>query len=206
MKYALFVGLFLLALLFGCIQQKSDGSISVNVGDAIDSPSGDNGSGGSDAGSGSGGTVSVGKVSSPIFCDDRAIISQLSNDLGSDYKITRGVPEFGKPFAQVDCFVRKDNLVKLTYTVLERNNNADALAVLDDEKRQYQEQLLAYDFDASSIGSKGYLFEQLSADGSTFRLIFVDDSNKKVVVFVKANQGVSKETVNTVGSALAKVI
>ena len=144
---------------------------------------------------------------SPILCNDRLIEQEILAELGQDYSVSRGTPSFGGLYTGANCFVRSGNITIITYTISEHIDNDTAVGVLEDEREQYQQQLFTYDLEDSTIGSIGYLFEQPVANGAFYRLIFVDDTNTKVVVFVKSNvDTVPRETVETVATALARVI
>ena len=59
----------------------------------------------------------------------------------------------------------------------------------------------------SEKDQKGYLVEQPAESGSLYRLVFVDDSNRKVFVFIKSSvNGTPKSTVESIGRALEEVI
>jgi len=153
------------------------------------------------------GTVSSERLSSPILCNDPIIVSEIKSRLGSSYEVTKGVPRIGQVIAKADCFVKKDNSSIITFNISEHNTSSIANSVLEDEKIQIQEQLFSYTTADSSIGSKGYLVEQPAESGPLYRLIFVDDTNMKVFIFIKSNvNGTPKSTVESVGRVLEEVI
>ncbi len=146
------------------------------------------------------------KVAASFACNDEAITTNILSKLGEGYSAAKAPPTLGKTFNAANCFVKRGNVSIITYTLQAQLTPDEAMKVLEDEKTQYEQQLFDYTYDGSTIGSKGYLFDQPVQGGSLYRLIFIDDTNDKVVVFIKSNSVVEKDVVETVGEAIAEVV
>lgn len=146
------------------------------------------------------------KLSEPYSCGDAAVAIKLGVALGEGYSVSKSPPAIGKTANALQCFVREDNIAVLTFSILGLTDEDTALDALEDEKKQYQQQIFNYNVEESAIGSSGYLFEQPVKDGSLYRLIFIDDSNKKVMVVIKSGAPVDRNLVDRVGQALAELI
>src|SRR3989344_1176172 len=134
-------------------------------------------------------------------CSDIDIVNSIEGSLGAGYTVTQGAAVFGKTFNAANCFVKKDGVSFATYSVLSQLSEEKAVEVIEDEKKQYQQQLFEYNMN-SLPAPGGYFFEQPVADGYLYRIVFIDSTNKTVVIFVKTNSVVDKGTVQKIADAI----
>ncbi|HLC92290.1 MAG TPA: hypothetical protein VJH23_01130 [archaeon] len=145
-------------------------------------------------------------VKSPILCNDEIIARNVIALLGTEYTLVKSPPAVGQTFQSTNCFLKNGNVSQVTYYVLEQPNKETAVEVLDDEAIQYEQQLFRKSSAQYTIGTKSYLFEQPTNDGSLYRLIFVDGTNSKINVFIKSNVEIDKSVVENLAQALEKSI
>ena len=147
-----------------------------------------------------------GRLLPPLNCSDRLIAEKVAEEFGSAYTVSKAPPQLGKTVATTICFLRENNVPIVTYYFQESPRESIASDVLEDEKNQYVQQLFSYTVEEPAIGSKGYLIVQPVKDAQILRLIFIDDSNKKAVVFIKSTAGTPRSTVENLGRIIERLI
>ncbi len=145
-------------------------------------------------------------LASPINCNDDLIVKNLGKYIGENYVVNKAPPPIGGTIQAAPCLIKRDNVAQVSYTISEQLDNTRATLIIEDEKNQYRRQLFNYSIEEAAIGSENYLFVQPVKEGALYRLLFIDDTDTKVVVFIKSGVPVDKELILNIGRALAEVI
>lgn len=147
------------------------------------------------------------KVLSPILCNDYLIVRSIEKRIGESYSITRVPPAAGSFFQTASCLIKKGNIAQASYYTVELADEVMAIESLEDEKKQYEQQLFNVSVqEASGFGAKAYLFELPVKEGSLYRVIFTDATNRKVAVFMKSSTVLDKEFMLDIARAIEEAI
>jgi len=149
-------------------------------------------------------TPTIEKLGKPYRCDDALILEKFEL-LGAE--VLRKPAPFGKTINFVSCNVKQDGQIIMQFEIHELNNMEMALESMEDEARQYQNQIPDLTKTIENVGYKSYSF--YSANTKENRFLFLgNDNRQKIIVKMKSTPGiiVNASIVKQAAEILAELI
>lgn len=142
----------------------------------------------------------------PYYCNDIIIQNEMKKIFGKEYDLAKEAIKPGVNYASAKCYLRNGAKVALFFSIVEEPENSYALDAIESEKSQWFGRSENPKSEDQNFGTKAYLLSEKDSNGDTYKLVFIDDTNKKVYVEITAANGQQKEKIIQAGKILNKLI